>query len=102
MRAPYLRRSAPNEINPRTSSVKLNFGNLFNRLDETSMEEVMKVDKKLGKMAPLFKYLNNERLMRFLSKLLDIPMIRRKVLGNMKKSLLKSLTSEAPAGSGEV
>ena len=73
----------------------LNVGDLMNRMDQASDASIAMIDRMLGMMGPLFKYLASERLMRFVSNVLDVSLVRRQVLKNMKKTMLRALTAEA-------
>jgi hypothetical protein len=75
------------------STLGITQGDVWDLMDEASLEDVMRVDSVLEKFdilskSPL-KYLNNENAMKFLSDLLEVPMIRRKILGSLKQSALK-------------
>lgn len=72
-------------------------GDLMNRMDQASDASVARMDRALGAAGPLFRYAASDRLMGFLSRLLDVPLVRRLVLNNMKKSMLQALTGEAGA-----
>lgn len=73
----------------------LNMGDLSNNMDQASEQSVARIDRMLGMMGPAFRHLANDRLMRLIARLLDIPVVRRQILKNMKKSMLASLTTEA-------
>jgi hypothetical protein len=75
---------------------KVNMGDLLNRMDEASEETVMKIDRLLDRAGPLMKYLDSDRLMKFSSRLLGIAFVRRLMVANMKNSILKTLSDEAP------
>jgi hypothetical protein len=75
----------------------LNMGDMSNSMDQASEQSIAKIDRLLGMTGPLFKHLANDRLMRLISKVLDVSIVRRQVLKNMKKSMLASLTTEAAA-----
>lgn len=79
------------------ASAGLNAGDLNNLADQASDASIAMVDRMLGMTGPLFKYLASDRLMRFVSKVLDVSLVRRQVLKNMKKSMLKAFTAEASA-----
>lgn len=75
----------------------LNMGDMANNLDNASEQSIAKIDRMLGMMGPAFRYLANERLMRAIARLLDVPLVRRQILKNMKKSMLVSMTTEGAA-----
>ncbi len=75
----------------------LNMGDMSNNLDNASEQSVAKIDRMLGMMGPAFRYLADDRLMRLIARLLDVPFVRRQLLRNMKKSMLASMTTEAGA-----
>jgi hypothetical protein len=79
------------------TDARLNIGDLMNRMDQATDASIARIDRMLGTMGPLFKYLANDRLMRFLSKTLDVSFVRRQVLKNMKKTMLQALTGHAAA-----
>lgn len=74
----------------------LNMGDLWNRMDDAKEETVLKIDKLLDKAGPFVKYATNDRLMRFVSRLLDISLIKHWVIKFMKRSLLKVMTGTKP------
>jgi len=74
----------------------VNMGDLLNRMDEAKEETVQKIDRLLDRMGPLVKYANNDRLMRLVSRLLDIPPVKRLIVSNIKKTILKTLNGQAP------
>lgn len=73
----------------------LNMGDILNRLDEAKEETVQRIDKLLARTGPLLKYANSERLMRVVSRLLDVPMMKRMMVTNIKKTTLRALTGHA-------
>jgi hypothetical protein len=75
----------------------LNMGDMANNLDLAGEQTIARIDRMLGTIGPAFRYLANERLMRAIAHVLDVPMVRRQLLKNMKKSMLASLTTEAAA-----
>ena len=75
----------------------LDMGDMSNSMDQASEQSIAKIDRMLGMMGPAFRYLANDRLMRLISKRLDVSIIRRQVLKNMKKSMSQSLTAETAA-----
>lgn len=79
------------------AAARLNVGDLMNRMDQASEQSIARIDKMLGMMGPLFKHMANDRLMRLISNLLDVSIVRRQILKNMKKTMLQALTSEAAA-----
>jgi hypothetical protein len=79
----------------------LNMGDLLNRMDEAEEATVQKVDKMLDRLGPFIKYANNDKLMKFVSRILDIPFVKRMMVQNMKKTILKVMTGESPPSLGE-
>ena len=73
-----------------------NMGDLLNRMDEAKEETVMKIDRLLDRVGPLMKYLDNDRLMKFTSRLLDLGFVHKAMVANMKKTILKTLSDEPP------
>jgi hypothetical protein len=53
------------------------------------------MDMLLDRIGPYVKYLANDHLMRFNSRLLDVPMVKRWMIRIIKRSLLKAMTGEA-------
>jgi hypothetical protein len=74
----------------------VNMGDLLNRMDEAEEATVMKIDRLLDRAGPLMKYLDNDRLMKFSSRLLDIGFMRRVLVANMKNSILKTVSDSPP------
>ena len=73
----------------------LNMGDMSNNLDQASEQSVAKIDRMLGMFGPVLGHLANDWLMRLIAGLLDVPLVRRQLLKNMKKSMLASMTTEA-------
>jgi hypothetical protein len=73
-----------------------NLGDLLNRMDETEEKTVVKIDRLLDLAGPLVKFANNDTLMKLSSKMLDIGLIRKMIIANMKKMILKTLPGQAP------
>lgn len=71
-------------------------GDLLNRLDEAQEETVQKVDRLLDRLGSFIKYADNERLMKFASRLLDIPLLKRLMIRKMKNSILRIMAGEKP------
>lgn len=74
----------------------MNLQDLLNRMDDAKQETVDRMDMLLDRIGPFVKYLANDHLMRFNSRLLDIPLVKRWMVRLMKRSLVKSMTGEAP------
>jgi hypothetical protein len=55
----------------------------------------------LDRLGPFIKYANNDKLMKFASRILDIPLVQRMMVTNMKKTILKVMTGESPPSLGE-
>jgi hypothetical protein len=79
----------------------LNMGDLLNRLDEAEEKTVMRIDRLLDRLGPLLKYASNDRLMKLLSRLLDIGLVRKMVIAGMKSAILKNLPGQAPPSLAE-
>ncbi len=73
----------------------LNVGDVLNTVDQASESSIAAVDRLLGMSGPFMKYLASERLMRFVSRMLDVSLVRRQALKGARKSLLRALTAEA-------
>lgn len=72
-----------------------NMGDLLNRLDEAEEKTVMRIDRLLDRIGPLLKYADNDTLMKLLSRLLDIGLVRKMVVAAMKSLILKNLPGQA-------
>jgi hypothetical protein len=79
----------------------LDMGDLLNRMDETSDETVGKMDRMLEKTGFVLRYLNNDRIMRLVSRLLDRRLVKRMMLSITKRSILKGMTGYSPPSVGE-
>ncbi len=77
-----------------------NMGDLLNRLDEAKEETVQKIDRLLDKAGPLMKYLDNDRLMRLASRLLDIPLVKKAMVKNMQTTMVRAVSGSAPPSLG--
>jgi hypothetical protein len=69
----------------------MNLQDLLNRMDDAGQETVDRLDMLLDRIGPFVKYLANDRLMRFNSRLLDVPLVKRWMVRHMKRSLLKAI-----------
>jgi hypothetical protein len=78
-----------------------NLGDLLNRLDETEEKTVKRIDRLLDRMGPLARFLNNDRLMKLSSRLLDAKMVRKMAIATMKTAILKTLPGQAPPSIAE-
>lgn len=74
----------------------VNMGDLCNRLDDAEEGTVQKVDRLLMRLGPLLKYANSDRLMRTVSRLLDLSAVRGMLVANMRNAILKTLPGQAP------
>ena len=74
----------------------MNMGDLLNRLDEAEEATVMKIDKLLDRAGPLMKYLDNDVLMRFASRLLDLALVRKLMVANMRTMMGRVATGTKP------
>ena len=79
----------------------LNMGDLLNRMDEAEEASVQKVDKLLDMLGPFIKYANNDKLMKFVSRLLDITFVKSMMMANVKNTILKVMTGESPPSLGK-
>ena len=79
----------------------MNMGDLLNRLDEAEEATVMKIDRLLDKAGPLMKYLDNDRLMKFASRLLDIALVKKLMVKNMQATMARAATGTKPPSLGE-
>lgn len=70
----------------------MNMGDLLNRLDEARPETVAKVDRLLERSGPFMKYLDNDRLMRAVSRLLDLSLVRKTMVAGMRKNMARAAT----------
>jgi hypothetical protein len=66
-----------------------NLGDLLNLLNETKEETVTKIERLLNRLGPIIKYANNDRMMALTSKLLDLGTVKKMMVANMKKGILK-------------
>jgi len=82
------------------STLGINQGDVNISMDDSRLDTITTVDTMLGKFGSLFKYLNNEKALKFLSNLLEVPRIRLMILWAMKKSMLKSMAGVEPSGAG--
>lgn len=80
---------------------ELNMGDLLNRMDEAEEETVQKVDKLLDRLGPFIKYADSDRLMKLTSRILDLPLVKRMMIKNMKNSISKIMTGESPPSLGQ-
>lgn len=79
----------------------MNMGDLLNRLDEAEEATVMKIDRLLDKAGPLMKYMDNDRLMKFSSRLLDIALVKKLMVKNMQATMARAATGTKPPSLGE-
>jgi hypothetical protein len=71
-----------------------NLGDLLNLLDEAKEETVTKIESLLNWLGPVIKYANNEHMMGLASKVLDLGPVRKMMVTNMKKSILKVIPGQ--------
>ncbi len=76
----------------------MNLGDLLNRLDEAKEETVMKIDRLLDRLGPFIKYADNDRLMRLVSRLLDVAVVRNLVIKTMRAVMSRMATGEPRPG----
>ena len=79
----------------------MNMGDLLNRLDEAEEATVMKIDRLLDKAGPLMKYLDNDMLMKFASRLLDIALVKKLMVSGMQATMARAATGTKPPSLGE-
>jgi len=79
----------------------MNMGDLLNRLDEAEEATVMKIDRLLDRAGPLMKYLDSDRLMRLASRLLDIALVKKMMVANMRAMMGRAASGESPPTLGE-
>jgi hypothetical protein len=79
----------------------MNMGDLLNRLDEAEEATVMKIDRLLDRAGPLVKYLDNDSLMKFTSRLLDIAAVKKLMVKNMRATMGRAATGVTPPSLGE-
>jgi len=82
------------------ASTGMNMGDLLNRLDEADEATVMKIDRLLERAGPLMKYLDNDRLMRAASRLLDAGAVKKMMVKGMGATMARAATGEAPPSLG--
>jgi hypothetical protein len=61
----------------------------------------MKIDKLLDRAGPLMKYLDNDLLMRFASRLLDLALVRKLMVANMRTMMGRVATGTKPPSLAE-
>jgi len=74
----------------------VNMGDLLNRMDEATEESVQKIDRLLDKAGPLMKYLDSDKLMKVVSRLLDLPLVKKALVAGMKQNIAKTLSDSPP------
>lgn len=79
----------------------MNMGDLLNRLDEADEATVMKIDRLLDRAGPFIKYLDNDRLMRFASRLLGVAAVRKLVVKNIRTTMARAASGITPPSLGE-
>ncbi len=79
----------------------MNMGDLLNRLDEADEATVMKIDRLLDRAGPFLKYLDNDHLMRFASRLLGIAAVRKLMVKGMRTTMGRAAAGTAPPSLGE-
>ncbi|MBN2025215.1 MAG: hypothetical protein JW854_00430 [Actinobacteria bacterium] len=79
----------------------MNMGDLLNRLDEADEATVMKIDRLLDRAGPLMKYLDSDGLMKLASRLLDIALVKKMMVKNMKATMARAATGTKPPSLGE-
>lgn len=78
----------------------MNMGDLLNRLDEAEEATVMKIDKLLDRAGPVMKYLDSDALMRFASRLLNLELVKKLMVKNMRAMMAKVATGTKPPSLG--
>ena len=79
----------------------MNMGDLLNRLDEADEATVMKIDRLLDRASPFLKYLDNDHLMRFASRLLGIAAVKRLMVKGIRTTMGRAAAGTAPPSLGE-
>jgi hypothetical protein len=79
----------------------MNMGDLLNRLDEAEEATVMKIDKLLDRAGPLMKHLDSDLLMKLASRLLDLALVKKLLIANMRTMMAKVATGTKPPSLGE-
>ena len=70
----------------------MNMGDLLNRLDEARPETVARIDRLLDRAGPLMRYLDSDRLMGTVSRLLDLAPVRRMMVAGMRAQMTRAAT----------
>lgn len=68
-------------------------GDLVNRMDEASERTVMRLDALLARSGPLLRIAASDRLMAFVSRLLDVAAVRRAGVAVLTRMLVKAATA---------
>ena len=76
---------------------QVNIGDLLYRVDDTQEKTIQRADRMLETIGPLIKYANNDRLMAFVSRLLDIHFVQRLLVKRSSGPILKVITGEGPS-----
>lgn len=81
----------------------LNFEDLLNRADATQKSTVDKLDKMVGRSAPLIKHMGSDRMMALTSKILDFTIIRNLIKVSLQKAVLRGFEGylQSPETVGE-
>jgi hypothetical protein len=74
----------------------MNMGDLLNRLDEAEEATVIKIDKMLDRAGPLMKHLDSDLLMKLASRLLDLALVKKLLIANMRTMMAKIATGTKP------
>jgi len=78
----------------------MNMGDLLNRLDEAKEETVQKIDRLLNRVGPVMKFLDNDKLMKMASRLLDIGLVKKAMIKNMETTMVRAITGTTPPSLG--
>ncbi len=78
----------------------MNMGDLLNRLDEAEEATVMKIDRLLDRAGPLMKYLDSDALMKLASRLLDLALVKKLMIANMRTMMGRVASGTKPPSVG--
>ncbi|MDY6795982.1 MAG: hypothetical protein SWK76_12025 [Actinomycetota bacterium] len=79
----------------------INIGDLLNRLDEAEEATVKKIDGLLDMAGPFINHLDNDGLMKLSSRLLDIALVRKLMVKNLRATMAGATTGTLPPSLGE-
>jgi hypothetical protein len=67
----------------------ISMGDIMNRIDQADAGTIDSLDRMIGKMGPLLRYVSSDLLMRSIARVIDIPLVKRFLLARSKRSMLK-------------